>query len=501
MEPGWRRHGRTLGVVLGLAVATTVLFAPALDHGFHYRDDGVYVHENPNVRDGLTWPGMRAAFEAGYVVNWHPVSWLSHMLDVELFGLDPRGHHGVSIALHALNAVLVFTLLTLWTGAAWRSAAVAALFALHPLRVESVVWLAERKDLLFSLFGLLALLSWTRFAWRGSRLAYACSLGCAALSLASKGMLVTLPFVLLLLDFWPLRRWPSRGWEDRAAVRGLLLEKLPFLLLSAGVSALTLVAQGPAIITRWTLAERVSNAIVAIPRYLEHTVWPVELAAMYPPEAWSGVAVAGAALLLSALTLGALWRWRDEPYLAVGWLFFIGTLAPVLGLIQVGPQSMADRYTYFPSIGLFIAIVWGFHRLAARAGPARAICGVALAAVLASCGLATRAQLHYWADDSALFARTIEVTGPNFLAQLTLGVIRMNQERLLESHEYLREAVRIDPSQARGHHALGYVLSRLGRKREGLARLEHAFAIRPDMAKLDEHLAWARRLVAELPPR
>ncbi|MGH9361727.1 MAG: tetratricopeptide repeat protein, partial [Thermoanaerobaculia bacterium] len=358
----WTARLRSLSPPLGLALLTVLVFAPVVRHDFVSLDDPAYVTGNAQVRRGLTAEGFRWAWGNEVAGNWHPLTMLSHMLDAELHGLDPGGHHLTSLLLHAANAVLLFVLLRRLTGAAGRSAAVAALFAVHPLHVESVAWIAERKDVLSAFFFFLALLAWSGYARRPSSWRYLLALLAFALGLLAKPMVVTLPLVLLLLDVWPLGRLPlAAAAERRRALGPLLREKLPFVLLALGAAAVALVTQREAMspLAALSLGRRIANALLAYAAYLSDTVWPRGLAVFYPlPGALPAWRVALAAVLLAALTALALARLHRSPWLAVGWLWFVGMLLPVIGLLQVGSQARADRYTYLPSIGLFVALVW-----------------------------------------------------------------------------------------------------------------------------------------------
>lgn len=426
-----------------LALATMVVYLPALNNGFVNYDDPDYVTANPEVRAGLTVKGVAWAFSSGHADNWHPLTWLSHMLDCELFGPHPVPAHAVNVAFHAANAVLLFLWLNAITGFAGRSWLVAALFALHPLHVESVAWVAERKDVLSTFFFLLTLLAYCRYAGsvvieggcarradRGpapfprQRLLYSVAVVAFALGLLSKPMLVTTPFVLLLLDFWPLGRITPGGAGRPGVLRRLILEKVPFVLLSIVASVVTLIVQqrGGAISEAVPLGARVANAFVSLARYLRKTVWPTDLAVFYPhPGTWPAAAVVGAVFVALALTVLALLRWRREPWLAVGWFWFVGTLVPVIGLVQAGMQSLADRYTYIPLIGVLVAAVWFISEQMRRWPGGLRIGGGAGACVLLACSALTVRQLGVWRNSETLFTHAIAVTKDNFLAHNNLG--------------------------------------------------------------------------------
>lgn len=445
------------GVALGLA--TLACFWPTLGNDFVQYDDQDYVTQNPHLRSGLTWGSVRWAFGAAYAANWHPLTWISHALDVELFGLNPAGHHLSSLLLHAANAVLLFTLLNSLTRRTGRSFLVAGLFALHPLRVESVAWVAERKDVLSGLFFLLVLLAYSRFVFlsRGAQdrlgrggVAEPAGTGCGfrpavfyclalaghAAGLMSKPMVVTLPIVLFLMDYWPRGRLAGAvGGTPGKRIARLLIEKVPFLMLSGISAALTLQVQAPAkvYLAGLPFSLRLANAAVACGRYLEKTFWPADLAVFYPhPGRWPGAVVLMTVLGIVAMTL-VLIRWgRRYPWLGVGWLWFLGMLVPVLGLVQVGAQSMADRYTYLPSIGLFIAVVWGCGEWAVFKKLPRPLAVLAAAVALAACGTGTWRQSRLWADTETLFTHAASVTLGNWVAHYNLALLAMHRYQTLQ---------------------------------------------------------------------
>ncbi|HEY9422309.1 MAG TPA: hypothetical protein VIW92_12900 [Thermoanaerobaculia bacterium] len=422
-------------LILGgaLALLTVLAFLPSLGNGYVLLDDPLYVTGNPQVRQGITREGLAWALTANVANNWHPLTVLSHMLDVEVFGLPAAGHHLTSLLLHLANVLLLFAALQRMTGAAFRSALVAALFAVHPTRVESVAWIAERKDVLSGLFWMLALLAYVHYACRPNPRRYLPVALAMALGLAAKPMVVTLPCVLLLLDFWPLGR---RGWGR------LILEKVPLFVLSAASSLVTLRYQetslAPLEVLPWDL--RFANAAVSYATYLGKAFLPRNLAVFYPfPAEIPAWKVAGASALLLLLTGLAIWRARRSPWLLVGWLWFLGTLVPVIGLVQVGRQAMADRYTYLPFIGLFLAMVWGAAELAQRRASLRPILGTL--AVLAILGLAgmTRAQVHHWRDSVTLFRHALKVSRDNPLARRGLAKALAAQKEGAHGHA-VREA-------------------------------------------------------------
>ncbi|MFL6233870.1 MAG: glycosyltransferase family 39 protein [Thermoanaerobaculia bacterium] len=387
---------------------------------------------------GITRAGLAWAMTAKVASNWHPLTMLSHMLDSQLFGLDPAGHHATSLLLHLGNVLLLFEVLRRMTGAAGRSAAVAALFAVHPAHVESVAWVAERKDVLSALFWILAMGAWARYARQPSIGRYLLVALLMTLGLTAKPMVVTLPFALLLLDVWPLDRL-ALGW------RRLLIEKLPLLALSAASSLITLQYQktslAPLDVVPWSL--RAANALVSYVAYLGKLFLPRHLAVFYPIPleipAWK---IAGAALLLIALTAFSVWRARREPWLLTGWLWFLGTLVPVIGLVQVGRQAMADRYTYLPSIGLFLAVVWSVAGLGRKH---RALLAAAATIVILALAAITRIQISYWSDSATLYRHALAVTGDNYLAHIGLGKALMAEKDWNGAAEQFRAALALYP--------------------------------------------------------
>jgi tetratricopeptide (TPR) repeat protein len=485
------RDGRkTLGLALALVVATLASYAPLRENDFVLYDDNVYIYENPHLEAGLGTEGVAWAFCGGYEANWIPLTWLSLLLDRDLHGLDPRGYHATNLALHTGASLLLLLALVRMTGAPWRSGFVAAVFALHPLHVESVAWAAERKDALSGLFWMLTLFAYAGYARRPSPLRYAGVFASLALGLMAKPTLVTLPFVLLLLDAWPLGRLREPGSPravDPGRLRRCALEKLPLLPLVAASSLLTLQAQraGGAIasLESFPLWVRVANAVRAYAFYAWQALWPRNLAIFYSHP---GADVAAGQVLLAALfVLGvsaAAWRLRRRaPYLAVGWLFYLGTLIPMIGLVQVGSAAMADRHTYVPLIGLAIPLAWGAPALLAgwRRGPS-ALAALALIAVLAM-GVASFRQVGVWRSSETLFEHALRVTGPNPVAHTNLGVEFLRTDRLREAEAHFEAAVRLRPRNADARAGLGSVAAR--QKRFEQARHHYRLALRlaPDL--------------------
>jgi len=469
-------HGSRLLVALGLTVVTALAFLSVVGLPYIGFDDLDYVLENPMVRGGLTPTAVAWAFTGIHSGNWHPLTSLSHLLDVTVFGLGPAGPHTVNLILHCANAALLFLLFERLTGATWRSALLAAIFALHPLRVESVAWVAERKDVLSTLLWLAtthAYVGWVRAraAWR-----YGLVVCLFALGLASKPMLVTLPFTLLLLDFWPLARignggpWRSTAWP-------LVKEKLPLFALSAASSAITLIVQRSAGAVK-PLAEvpavdRLIGAGAAVLGYLGKFLWPASLAVFYPrPEGRPGPLVLAwiALALASAFGIAAI-AWKRFPFVTVGWLWFVGTLVPVIGLVQVGAQSMADRYTYVPGIGLAMIVAW-----AVPSPPRFARAHIAVAATLLLVGLAllTGRQIGYWTSEARLFQHALEVTERNWLADMVLGMNLERQGDLPGAIVRYRRALQVNPTAPEALLNLGGALVRQGRPSEAIPILRVA---------------------------
>jgi tetratricopeptide (TPR) repeat protein len=479
-------------LLMGLTLAA---YARACGNDFVNYDDDVYVTHNPHVGAGLTAADAAWAFTTTRAGNWHPLTWLSLQLDATLYGLNPAGFHVTNVLLHIANCLLVFAVLWPLTGAVWRSGLVAALFAWHPLHVESVAWVAERKDVLSTLFGLLAIGAYLRYVEGPGWMRYGCVLVLFALSLLAKPTLVTLPCLLLLLDYWPLQRWrrpaasaDGSGRFPPTGIRRLVAEKVPLLGLAAASCAVTLYAQqrGGAVLPTDLLPVRVrlGNALVSYVRYLGHMLWPQDLAVFYPyfPDRWHASQVAGAGLLLAGVTLTALAQARRRPYLLVGWLWYLGALVPVIGLVQVGSQSMADRYTYVPLIGVFIVLVWGLADLAGSLRtPTPAVAGVG-AVVAAGCLAGTWVQTGYWRDSLSLWEHAVRATAFNYIAHNNLGVTLRDQGRLADAAAEFQRAAQIHPGYADAEANLGAVLARRRQLPEAASHLSAALRIDPRKA-------------------
>lgn len=467
-----------------LAVGTLALFAPAIGYDFIPFDDPLYVSDNPHLVGGLTPSNMRWAFTTSYAANWHPLSWLSHLSDVTLFGFDPAGHHLTSILLHAGSVTLLFFILRGLTGALLPSLFAATLFAVHPLRVESVVWISERKDVLSMFFGMLALGMYTIHVRRRGRVAGAMVVLCYAAGLLSKPMLVTLPPALLLLDYWPLGRF--NGTRPYRAFAAALAEKLPLLLLSVIVSIITLAVQdaGGAVVStsEAPLLTRIFNLAPAVLAYVSKTLAPINLSCFYPvprtPLPWW--TIAGSCAVLVALTVLALRFRTRRPHLLTGWLWFLGTLVPVIGLVRVGDQFIADRYTYLPHIGLFAALAWEVRGITERTRAPRLV-AVTEAATLAVFALLTCAQTGVWRDGLTLFEHADAVTMENRQVKQYLGSLYLRLGRPRDALRVYEEVVRIDPDLAEAHGNLGQALLALGRFADAAAAEQEALRLKPGL--------------------
>ena len=467
-------HSRCL-VYGGLALVTLAVYLPALHHGFLEYDDQQYVTDNPRVQAGLTWTGLVWAF-GFHAGNWHPLAWLSHMADCQLYGARAGGHHLTNVLLHVASTLLLFAVLNRMTDALWRSAAVAALFAWHPLHVESVAWVAERKDVLCAFFWMLTLWLYVRHAARPSIARYLFALGAFVLCLMAKPMGVTLPFVLLLLDYWPLKRFTI--YDLRFTIFRLVREKIPFLILSLIACVLTLRAQEIAIVTTAGLpvSERVAHVLAAYNHYLFAMFVPRHLAIYYPYQIHLPArTIACAVIVLGVITLVAIKNLRRRPYLMVGWLWYLGTLVPVIGLVQVGDQAWADRYTYLPLIGLFVPAVWFTGEIVKSRMVLLSLSGLAAAGLIT----ATSVQLGYWQDTRTLFERTAKVTQRNYLAITILGSLFAHEHKYDEAMAYYQTALRYQPDFPEAHFFMGDALDEQGKLDEAIAEYQKALWFRP----------------------
>jgi protein O-mannosyl-transferase len=478
--------GPALWVSVALAAATAAVYAQVWHHQFVDIDDVKYVPSNPMVSQGLSWQGVRWAFTTGYDSNWFPLTWLSHMLDVQLYGLNAGPHHLTALLLHILNSVLLFGLLHRMTKALGPSAFVAALFALHPLHVESVAWVAERKDVLSTFFFFLTLWAYLNYLQRRGVRRYLLLMILYALGLLSKPMLVTLPFVLLLIDIWPLGRVSLQQLRMRM-VWPLVKEKVQLFALALASSAKTYMVQqqGGSMngLDRISLTLRLENALVSYVAYLRDAIWPARLAVYYPyPVSLPMVWVAGSILCLAGISALTLQLARRHRYLLVGWLWYLGMLVPVIGLVQVGGQSRADRYTYVPLVGILMMVAWGVPDLLARWQQLRKAVPAAAMVVALACAVVARRQVGYWQDPITLWTHTLAVTTGNFPAHNNLGLALAGQGKFDDAVFHYREALRIKPDYAVGHLNLGAALASQGKIDEAIATTREAVRIQPDYA-------------------
>jgi Flp pilus assembly protein TadD len=484
------------GVCIFLAAIVWVVFGQTLQNEFVSYDDGSYVYENPAVTHGLNLKGVEWAFTHTVVANWHPLTMMSHMLDCQWYGLNAGGHHLTNVLLHTASVIVLFLVLRRMTGALWRSALVAAVFAIHPLRVESVAWVAERKDVLSGLFFLLTLgayVSYVRRAFSPGR--YLLVVFLFALGLLSKPMVVTLPFVLLLLDYWPLNRFAvpatpaaaggkGEGLKNHFIPRRLILEKIPLLALSGAACMTTMVTQKN-IIVAVPVSLRMSNAVMSCVVYLRQMFCPTELAVLYPfPEsgypAWE---IALAVVLLAAVSAGVFLRRQRQPYLLMGWLWYLGMLVPVIGLVQSGLRAHADRYTYLPQIGLYLALTWAAGSLGAGWRYRRWMFGGLSTIVLVALIFSARAQTFYWRNSESLWIHTIACTPDNCVAHNNLGNDLLKKGNVDEAIAEYQTALQIKPDYVEAHNSLGDALRLKGRVDEAIAQHQMALQTKPDNAK------------------
>jgi len=471
-------------LLIGLALMLTIfaVYAQVVQFEFIRADDKDYVTLNPVVQRGLTYAGIAWSLTASVAANWLPVTLISHMLDVQLFGLDSGMHHLMNVALHALATLALFLLMRRATGARWPSAFVAAVFALHPLHVESVAWISERKDVLSALFLFLALYVYVRYVEQPGLLPYLLLIAAFCLALMSKPMVVTFPFVLLLFDFWPLSRPPSMR---------LLWEKLPLFGLSAAACfiAYRLQASAGALQASIPLRMRFANAVMSCVTYLGQTIWPSGLAVYYPyplsvhwPEVWLSLA------LILAISVSAIAIWRARPYVAVGWFWYLGTLVPVIGFVQVGTQAHADRYTYIPMVGLLIVLAWFVADFAEKLGRSNLIAAAAICCL--TCAVLTARQTAFWRNPETLYSHAIEVTTDNPWANANLGEYLVTiPGRRADALDRLRTALRINPDDATANYNYGTCLLESDLSAEAIPYLETALRIRPNYASAHLNLA------------
>ena len=491
-------QNQRLIVALLLIAATLLVYAPIRGHQFLHYDDDVYVTEDVRIRQGLTWDNLLWAPTAIEEALWKPLTLYSHMLDVQLFGLNPAGHLLVNLLIHVVNVLLLFVILHRATGALWRSALVAGLFALHPLSVESVAWVAERKNVLSTMFWLLTMGAYVGYVRKPGRLRYLGVMGALVLGLMTKPMVVTLPFALLLMDYWPLGRLPAKWREFRERLPGLVVEKLPFLVPVAASSVVTIYGveanQGLQTLGEISVGTRLGNALVGYGLYLKKMVWPMDLAVIYPlsRNALSSWPVILSAVVLAAITV-VVWRRREgSRYLVVGWCWYLGTLVPVNGLLQSGFQAMADRYSYVPLMGIFIMLSWGgVEILGDRSWGRKWLAGVG-SCVLLALALLTRAQLGYWQDTTTLFERTLQVSSDNYMAHYALATGLYENGDLKGAVEHLKKSVEIYPEYFPTQTGLGKALAEEGMFDEAEEALSKALRVGSRFAEPNNGMGFLR---------
>jgi tetratricopeptide (TPR) repeat protein len=482
------------------------VFFPVIQNPFISLDDDAYVAQNAQVQRGVTWDGVVWSFGRlhGAHTYWHPLTWISHMLDCQVFGLNPAGHHFVNLLLHMLNTALVFVVFLQITGAPGRCLLLAALFALHPLQVDTVAWVAERKNLLATLFWLLTIWGYARYVEQSkvqgpkSKVVYVLALLFFVCGLMSKPVLVTLPFVLLLLDYWPLRRFQPQSGRRAGAVAGRLVwEKIPFLVLAAASSGLTVASHRG--LGMWadpaatpSLGFRIENALVAYCRYIGKAIWPSDLAIFYPlPDAWPMWLVGLCGLLLLAASGLALGCARNRPYGFVGWFWFVGVLVPFIGLVQAGQQAMADRFAYVPLIGLFVAFVWGAHDLLQGWRHGTVALAAAGVSTVLLCTATTRRQIGYWKDTETLFRHAAAVTDSNALVLNCLGIAQDRKGQTAAAIASYRQAIALQPKWTSPHCNLGTAFNGSRRFVEAAKEFEEALRLQPRLADAHKGLGFA----------
>ncbi len=487
--PAWHRLAPAV-----LLLLTLLLFSSIRQHEFINYDDNHYITESPEVLRGLSWSGMKTVFTEPHFFMWHPLTTLSHQLDVTLFGLDPGAHHLMNALIHAVNAALLFILLRTMTGTFWRALIVAALFAWHPLRVESVAWASERKDTLSTLFWLLTLLAYARYASKPNGKSYALVIASFALGIMTKPLIVTLPCVLLLLDIWPLKRLPAEAlasltaWKQHwPTLLKLGKEKLPLFILSGLLSVLTWQAQSSGGIIRTTdqfsIAERLSNAVVGYARYLGKLVWPQDLVVFYPhPGQWAWPLVIGAGLIVAGISLWVIRRRGTHPWELVGWLWFLGVLFPAIGVVQSGGQSMADRYSYVSCIGILIAVIWTGEVVSRQKGWRNA--GLILTVFLPLLGYIwlTRVQLSYWRNSETLFRHVLAASPGNVVGYENLGSALMARGKVEEAAAVMIEGLTVHPGRPNLHNNLGLAYRSLGQPKAAIEQYQLALRSKPAFA-------------------
>ena len=486
-----------LAVGLFLVIIVWIVFGQTIRHGFINYDDGMYVYQNPDVLAGLTPKGIRWALTFAEIGHWHPITWFSHMLDASIWGRRAGGHHLTNVLLHIASAILLFLTLKQMTGALWRSAAVAAFFAVHPQRVESVAWIAERKDVLSGLFFMATILAYLRYTARPGLGRYAVVVILFALGLMSKGMLVTLPLVLLLLDYWPLARFESDSLEAKQHARNLLRlvgEKLPLLVLSVASCVITTLSpEKIAPVFQMPLFSRVESAVVSYVIYIKQLFYPVGLELPYfnPPAGFPAWEVVACVALLLGISAAAFLCWKRCPYFIVGWFWYLAMMSPVIGLVQISYYARADRYTYLPHIGLYLLIVWGAVDLTRGWAWRRGLLTFAGVLVIGLFVMQARVQASYWHDSEKLWRYEIAVAPDNFVARVNLGLVLDAKGQVDAAIAEYEEAERIQPGYTEEHNNLGNALCRVGRVPEAIAQYERALELVPGLPQVHNNLGTA----------
>lgn len=487
----------TILIYLVLTLLTFVVFANVRNYDFITLDDVSYVTDNDNVKSGLTTEGLRWAFTTNRQCNWHPLTWLSHMLDCQLFDLNAGRHHLTNLFFHIINTLLLFTVLKQMTKATWRSAFVAAAFAVHPLHVESVAWVSERKDVLSTLFWILTIGAYTHYSKRRSTGWYILTMIVFALGLMAKPMLVTLPFVLLLLDYWPLcrlelgNRLKPTNWSD---FYRLVLEKIPFFALSVISSVITFLLQRSAMIGvgRFPVIVRTGRAFTSYLKYIEKTFWPTRLAVFYPAfNVFFILPTLVAAILIFVACWYIIKFARSRKYLPVGWFWYLGTLVPVIGLVQVGGQSWANRYTYIPIIGLFIIVAWGLPDLLTKLPYRKIIISTIAVAVISTLSVCTYFQVQYWRDSKTLYTQAIEAVDNNYVAHLLLARVLSDEDKPNEAIEHYKQVIRIKPDYVEVYNEIGLALVVQGKFSEAIEYYNEALRLNPNYFEAHLNIAVA----------
>lgn len=488
-------------VSISLIVIILAVYLQAGNHEFLNYDDNVYVTSNPHVANGITGKNIIWAFTSIEAANWHPITWLSHMADVQLYGMNPRGHHFTNVVIHTVSSILLLLLLFRITGSLWQSSFVAALFALHPLHVESVAWVAERKDLLSAFFWFLTLVLYAEYAAKRKPALYILALFSFVLGLMSKPMLVTLPVVMLMIDYWPLNRYRDevQGQGSRqliGRVISLIKEKIPFFACSLCAGIVTIFAQhkGGAMknFDAIPLLLRIENAPISYVKYIGKAFWPHDLAVLYPiPLSFPLWQVAGSLFILLLVSVATVWARHLHPYLAVGWFWFIVTLIPVIGLIQVGVQSMADRYSYIPLIGLFIMAAWGVSDLAEGLKHRVNILALLAGTVIIASTACTWQQIGYWQDNISLYRHTLQVTTGNYIIHYNLGTALANKGDMDAAIQEFSEALRLNPNCTIAHNNLGLALAKKGNLDAAIQEYREALHLTPDYSDPHNNLGIA----------